>query len=420
MYYCTLFDSKYLSRGLALYESLLDVIASDFELIVFAFDDRCYDFLVAQKFAKMKVVSLSEFEDEELLRIKPTRTLQEYCWTCTPSIISYSIKNFNLPSCTYLDADTYFFADPEILIEEAGQSSAMITEHRYAIEYENSEFSGKYCVQFMYFRNDSDGMQILEDWRKECLDWCYARFEDGKFGDQKYLDSWTQRYSSVSELQNIGGGVAPWNLKNYDIYFENSKLMIRDIKNLRTQEVVFFHFHDFRFRQNGEWYFGGNYEISDFALSAIYKEYLKKLNHFSEKFSETRLYTDYPGPFQTLLRVYFESVILSRVEIPDRDFLRAAYSINGDLVCLKDSIDEVEKYKLTKLLIKSSCYLFNSDIRFIQEYNKANYYRENLSNRESRTDKAVLLDIFLNYPILRLIPLFLKHKNNKIINVTNE
>src|ERR1035438_3503963 len=102
--FCTLFNSNYLSRGIVMYESLLKH-CDNFHLYVFAFDDNCYRYLTSQKFEHLTAISLNEFENEELLRIKSTRTAIEYCWTCSVSSIYYSITHFQLDNCTYVDAD---------------------------------------------------------------------------------------------------------------------------------------------------------------------------------------------------------------------------------------------------------------------------------------------------------------------------
>lgn len=245
--FCTLFNSAYLSRGIALYESLLKE-CPDFQLFIFAFDDNCFDYFNKTKLKNITVISLKEFEDAELLRVKPTRTAGEYCWTCTSSTILYAIQKFSLDHCTYLDADMYFYSDPSVLVQEMGDKSVLITEHRYSPKYERNERSGKYCVQFVTIKNNQKGIEVLTWWRNACIEWCYARHEDGKFGDQKYLDDWMKRFDCVHELKHLGGGIAPWNVQQYLFKKINEKI-IGNISD-RSFEAVFFHFHGLRFFKN--------------------------------------------------------------------------------------------------------------------------------------------------------------------------
>ncbi len=275
--FCTLFNSAYLSRGLVLYHSLLKC-CPDFHLYVFAFDDKCRDHLRALALPHMTVISLQEFEDKDLLRVKPTRTAGEYCWTCTSSTILYCIRKFNLDHCTYIDADMYFYSDPRVLLEEMGNDSVLITEHRYSPEYEQGGTAGKYCVQFITFKNNSIGMEVLEWWRNACIDWCYARHEDGKFGDQKYLEDWTTRYKGVHELQHLGGGIAPWNVQQYE--FEGSGLRVQGkVKGSgKMFDAVFYHFHALKFYDEGIVSLSDEgYEISDGVIDLFYKPYVKEL-----------------------------------------------------------------------------------------------------------------------------------------------
>lgn len=275
--FCTLFDSNYLARGISLYESLKQRCAT-FHLYVVAFDDIAYNYLQTAGMENLTAIRLSDFEDEELLKVKPTRSVAEYCWTCTSSAILYCINTYNLPSCTYIDADMIFYQDPRILIEEAGTKSIMITEHGYTEDYGQFRTNGIYCVQFMYFKNDSRGMTALKWWRERCLEWCYAYPEDGKFGDQKYLDDWTTRFEGVHVLAHRGGGVAPWNLQQYSFSQAGDNITITHQATKKTYPLVFFHFHGLKFYTDNKVSCSGTlYEINDAVKDMIYKPYIKEL-----------------------------------------------------------------------------------------------------------------------------------------------
>ncbi len=275
MIFCTLFDSNYLSRGLVTYRSLEQVCPS-FHLYVFAFDDLSAKVLNDLNLDKITVITLKEFEDPELLKIKPTRNIGEYCWTCTPSTIRYILKTYNTPHCTYIDADLEFYQNPSVLIEEMGEKSVLITSHRYTPKYDKSLISGKYCVQFMTFRNDEKGLQVLNWWRDACLDWCYDRAEDGKFGDQKYLDTWPSQFDSVHELENLGGGVAPWNVQQYDVSNSSNGLEGIEINTGNKFEFVFYHFHQLKMLPNDQVDYC-RYQLSDKVKNLIYQPYARNL-----------------------------------------------------------------------------------------------------------------------------------------------
>jgi len=276
-----------------MYESLRGNCDS-FHLYVFAFDDRCYEILGGLALEKVTVISLKEFESSELLALKPMRTRAEYCWTCTPSIIRYSIDQFELDHCTYLDADLYFWNSPKYLLEEMGENSILITEHRYPPRYDQSKKSGKYCVQFMTFRDDERGNKALNWWRDACNVWCYDRFEGGKFGDQKYLDDWTERFEGVHVLRHMGGGVAPWNIQQFDIVERRDKLFGR-VKNSEIEfELIFYHFHQLHFFINGQIDLG-SYKLSEHVKKFIYRPYIKHLEKIQTELPEIEQFISMHG-----------------------------------------------------------------------------------------------------------------------------
>ena len=282
--FCTLFDSNYLSRGLALLQSL-KTVSDNFHLYVGAFDDDCLAYLKSLNDKDLTVISLAEFENQPLLEVKKGRTPAEYCWTCTPFLIAYCIENYHLPSCIYLDADMIFYENPQILLSELNDASVLITEHRFTREYDVSETHGIYCVQFMYFKNDDKGLKALYWWRDRCLEWCFAYLEDGKFGDQKYLDDWTTRFEGVHVLKNPGGGLAPWNVQQYDVAEKEQEITITD-KNGNHSRLVFFHFHGVKFYSDETVECcGALYGIDESAKKILYFPYFRDLLQIGDKVS---------------------------------------------------------------------------------------------------------------------------------------
>lgn len=279
---CTLYNSLYLDKGLVLYDSLCEC-AKDFKLYVLCMDDKCYEVLTDLKQENHILIKLSDFElgDEELLKAKGNRSFGEYCWTCTPSIILYVIKKYNEPICTYIDADMYFYQDPEILVDEmrnAGKT-VMITPHRFSRLNKHFESNGIYCVEFNTFVDDPQSLKVLKKWKQDCLECCSAKNDGIHFGDQKYLDTWPVDYPDVVHVcQNVGAGVAPWNIEwyrgsdeKYSVYFNND--------NSRCP-IIFYHFQHITYisKDSVKTSITGGLKSIDYQLvNFLYKDYLKKI-----------------------------------------------------------------------------------------------------------------------------------------------
>ena len=234
MNFCTYFDSYYLIKGLGLYLSL-ERVTNDFHLYVMAFDRNCYDRLLSCQFKHMTVELLDDFESPELLAVKPSRSKAEYCWTTGPSVIYHFLTKYELNKITYLDSDLFFLSDPHIIESEEGNSSVVITEQ--GISEESAQRYGRYCVQYLTFRNDKDGIGALTWWKDSCIEWCFQIMEPTRYADQKYLDEFPKRWNNVCVLKNKGAGIAPWNMQRYK--YNNHSLLSDGVE----YPFVFFHMH---------------------------------------------------------------------------------------------------------------------------------------------------------------------------------
>ena len=297
MNFCTLFDSYYLDKGLALYRSL-ERVSKEFHLYIFCFDEKSRQILADYALPHATILSHKDIESEEekLPVLKKERSKAEYCWTCTPVIIEYVLKHFPVESCTYIDADLYFFSDPGVLFDEIKEAGAdvVITEHRFSQSLKDRRLlkrSGKYCVEFNYFCQSENSRRVLTWWKEKCFEWCYHIYEAERMGDQKYLEQFPKLFDGIHELQHLGGGVAPWNLGQYRLAEESdsqadplqknavqNSLDIRLVTKKSGTEfpLIFYHFQNIRYLGNDK--VNINSCIHDKALKeAIYLPYLAEL-----------------------------------------------------------------------------------------------------------------------------------------------
>lgn len=293
--YCTLFDSGYLDRGCVMIESLLNV-SPDSYVYVLAFDDKCYKALSEANYSNVRLISPNDFESERLLQIKSNRSHRSYCWTCTPFLLKYVLENRHEKVCTYIDADMYFFTNPDLLVDDVlhNNCDVGIVEHRFGrgkVQEEQLSIAGKYCVEFNTFVNNDNGLKVLNWWADKCEERCTddtSESKDGRFGDQMYLDDWPERFDKIWIMQNHGGGVAPWNIYRYQVLSSNETIEFSDIQDGGKYELIFYHFHNLDIYDDGivDINVYGRYGHPDKGLvEKIYCEYIEKLLKTRSKYS---------------------------------------------------------------------------------------------------------------------------------------
>jgi hypothetical protein len=245
-YFCTLFDSGYLVKGVAMIQSLSRHCPGA-HVHVLCMDQQAEEILKALALPEVTCIPLPEIEDEALLAAKKDRSVAEYCWTLSPCLPWYVMQKYpHIDFITYLDADLLFYYSLQPLFDEIGNASIAIIEHRFSPRLEDRIVNGRFCVEWVSFRRDEQGMACLTRWRDQCIEWCYYRLEEGRMGDQKYLDEWPSRYPSCHILQHPGAGIAPWNYSQYTFGTNTSGQI-----TVNGAPLIFYHFHQFQMLQNG-------------------------------------------------------------------------------------------------------------------------------------------------------------------------
>ncbi len=266
--FITLFNYNYLPQGLTLYYSLKKKLPKS-KIWVVCMDIKVEKDLKRRNLPDLKTIPLKKIENKSLKEIKKKRKFIEYCWTLTPFLPSYFFKNNKSAKfITYLDADIFFYKNPMPIIREflKSKKSIFLTEHGFHPNHDISDISGRFCVQYMIYKNDVHCEKILKWWQEKCLDWCHDYPDNGRLGDQKYLDEWPKLFKNKIHIsRNKKFFQAPWTFDRF-----------------KTKDKIIYHFHGLKINSN-KIYVYNNYGFSKEIINKAYLPYCRALKKTLKK-----------------------------------------------------------------------------------------------------------------------------------------
>jgi hypothetical protein len=243
--YCTYFDSGYLSRGLALIESLR-AHGDDAPVWVLALDDTAKRYLDEAAIPGVTAITIADIEaaEPELAPLKTQRSRMEYYFTATPLLMRWVMDRAASPDTVviYLDADLYFFDDPSLVLDALGDGAIGIIEHRYppALAASLAKY-GRFNVGWVGIRADDRGRACVDWWSASTIEWCSDTPSEGRYADQGYLDSFPSLFDGVVVLPSLGMNLAPWNTGGVTLSVDDAGRVLAG-----ADPLVFFHFHGLR------------------------------------------------------------------------------------------------------------------------------------------------------------------------------
>jgi hypothetical protein len=257
-HFCTYFDWSYTAKGVAMVESLMSV---DFhhKVHLLALDELSRTYL-KQRFPKASVYSVSDLITSNIILEKTllNRSQVDGYFTLTSALLNFLLSNLESDAVlTYLDADLYFYKSLEPLYEELKHHSALIIEHNFSASLKHLGVHGRFNVGWISIRNNSIGLEIVSDYKDDCIRWCHDRLEGPLYADQKYLDYWPLLYSNIRISKCKEANVAPWNISGRTLDFQGES------PTIDGRPILFYHFSGLKRNSEGIYFIKNDYPYPD-------------------------------------------------------------------------------------------------------------------------------------------------------------
>ena len=245
--FCMVVSRTRLIQAIACFLSLYKNM-DNFKVYILCVDEKCYEFLKEINSDKIVLLTIAELNREDLLAIKASRKLNQYCCTLKPGFIKHIFTlDDSINRVTYIDSDLFFYQNPNVIFENQPDASVLLSSGEIFLPMYSKEFNqtmqtltGNFNSGFISFKKDINGLQCVNWWDKMCVDSCTSNPEDNKFGDQKYLDDMPFLFNNVYEITTQGINIGHWNYLKYKFTVSNDNVMVNNNK------LIFYHFSGFR------------------------------------------------------------------------------------------------------------------------------------------------------------------------------
>jgi hypothetical protein len=214
--------------------------------------------------------------DNRLKLAKESRPKMEYFYCFTANLIKYVLDTFDyINSISYIDADMYFFQPLDVELEKFANYDALIVPHNI-----KDKSHGIYNVCYNLFRNNENGLKILNWWSNKTLE--STELGNGIWGDQKYLDDFPILFKNVGVVGDEFAP-APWNVMSYELNLNNK------IVSINNNQIISYHFARLLVINSNIFLPIKRTKLNKFIINSIYLPYildLRKSLALIKKFDE--------------------------------------------------------------------------------------------------------------------------------------
>lgn len=304
-FYAVTTDRGYVPRVLCLYRSLQPWLG-DTRFGFFCVDDGAAELLDKLDLPNAFVLRHADFASPELERVRPSRRLNEYCWTCKPAALRYAFAMWpELDWAVYLDGDMMAFGDPNLVLARP-EAHVLLTPHRFALDTFKAweSLTGVHNGGYAAFRNSPEGRRALDWWMERCLELCPAVPTNGVYADQTYLDNLPSAFAGVVASPHKGLNAAPWNIDGYRVRLRDGQVYCDD------DPLLIYHFQGMKLYGLRLYdMYAGPHRLPADAIRHIYRPHMHAL---AKATREVRaIDPDYAGglqPFLTAPRTLYHQV----------------------------------------------------------------------------------------------------------------